>query len=1060
MALPDLHLEIGGRHASSGQFDVATGEEDMNNPYRDRVNDDAASLDDKGRPLVERMVRDQDPSLACGDLGVLGDGDEGCGNVGPILSKLADAGLTRPSRSTRMSLTVAAMHASYLHENQVDFPHVTKGVLEALDRLGRAFFMRHAAVEFYKRDMARTVGDISKQVASVNNGLHSWANRQDWLAESALLGRSFEKGPKPKYLYSGLFRQILGAMCLAGEESVADRLVSEMVLQTLTKAGDNVVDAKTLLQEAISPDCPVYKYERSGPDHEAYFQSTVTDARGRVGVGGGQSKKTAAQQAALDFLRKYHPAVRENDRSSAALSGKLLEIPRYAAHEKVVRRVQCLFSLPATAAPLISQALIHSSWAYENRAEMQRCYQQDNKMLGFVGSCVLDYEYAFNVVRNAMASPPDEFVGLTMTNNDYASTFRQAGLAPGLLLGAGQKSSGISTEMGANAFQAVLAAVYVAKSFPKKLSADWPQEWGDILRTIAPPQPRAADATTLLIKALSPIGLEPSFEFVRSGPDHLAMQAAILTLESKPLEIRKEILGTADHQAKASAKHRACYKVLDILDRIGTSSPLNALADFGDAELSLARFLLAHQAILLATSTVPVQRWAKAQLFGLHLASSPNQLVNWAAEIDELLDSGNSIGFGTGRLAEAFRVAVENSSTSVRYVVDRELANVLSSLESVETPEEVGVEYVWRLVQLGDLYRCLGADEPDSSLGLVIDDWRVLHGRRLDIPPTVPMHSMLVTGRDRSVLEAAISAVLPARGIATVEIGLSYPLSVRLISDSGVDQARVKQFCSLWSGVSRSAGLEVIENGVEATIESLESPLNPGPIAQAVLESMRPEPDPFRGAVADLVHDLKNQVVAVRTALSQVGGSRTARLERQLAASRHLEHAQAIALRLRAATSMGDYSETENTELGAFLRQYGATVFARLPRAISMSIPDARSVAYVAISERALTAIFDNLVQNAVEAMRGSGSIRLDWLADSSEAVVEVRDDGPGLPAEVSQALATGSRIRTSKLGGNGLGLLGVHALLHRIGGQLSVSSSPAGTSWLITLPLLNGEVL
>lgn len=90
--------------------------------------------------------------------------------------------------------------------------------------------------------------------------------------------------------------------------------------------------------------------------------------------------------------------------------------------------------------------------------------------------------------------------------------------------------------------------------------------------------------------------------------------------------------------------------------------------------------------------------------------------------------------------------------------------------------------------------------------------------------------------------------------------------------------------------------------------------------------------------------------------------------------------------------------DTESVELGAFLRQYAGAVLTRLPANISLSIPTAKSTVHVALGARSLTAIFDNLVGNAIEVLGNGGAIALDWTADDYEAAVEISDDGPGLP--------------------------------------------------------------
>ena len=141
-------------------------------------------------------------------------------------------------------------------------------------------------------------------------------------------------------------------------------------------------------------------------------------------------------------------------------------------------------------------------------------------------------------------------------------------------------------------------------------------------------------------------------------------------------------------------------------------------------------------------------------------------------------------------------------------------------------------------------------------------------------------------------------------------------------------------------------------------------------------------------------------------------------------------------------------------ELGAFLRSYGREVFAWLPNNIALSTPGVSSPPMSPSTLVTLTAILDNLVKNAAEAMPHGGSIKLSWAADDYEAIIEVADDGPGLPAGTAQAFTTGQRIHSTKPGGNGLGLLGAKSLLRRVGGQLSLLPSTSGTAWEITLPI------
>jgi hypothetical protein len=95
----------------------------------------------------------------------------------------------------------------------------------------------------------------------------------------------------------------------------------------------------------------------------------------------------------------------------------------------------------------------------------------------------------------------------------------------------------------------------------------------------------------------------------------------------------------------------------------------------------------------------------------------------------------------------------------------------------------------------------------------------------------------------------------------------------------------------MWSGVTTTTVLSPVEHGIEVTISTAESPAEPGPITAAVLAALRPRPEPYQASVADILHDLKNQAVAARHAVTQPTETETARLEQQLDARRHLDRA-------------------------------------------------------------------------------------------------------------------------------------------------------------------------
>ncbi len=961
------------------------------------------------------------------------------------LQRLRGFGLSDPSPQLRKALQVALTHASYAHENSSFFPAAIRGVFSPLQELGKSYLRKQAAVEIFRRQAIPNVGFLSGEVAQVSSSLQHWVTRQVWILSSCSIGRSLNRDSLPSRVVADFFYQVIGVLCLAGEDKTAALLVSDLIAYSDQSAG--IRDPKTLLQEQVKQPL-TYEYRRSGPDHAAVFHATVTSQDGRQGTGEGASKKTASRAAAEEFLRKYVPNVfrKEPDGESGT---DALEITEEPAHSQTVGRLQDLFSLSSAARPLLSQALIHSSWAYENRPKMKACRQRDNLILGHIGSQVLNYEFSLSCARQIVEDPLQELSNSTPPNRVLDKAFRHAGLAQGLLLGVGQASLGVPLELGANTFQAVVGAVFVSKSYPAAMRPEWPTEWEPIWRMVVQEIQDGVDPSTLLAQIASAMKLQLECDFVASGPDHARKYTAVAVLGSQALGVQTKVSGTAV-AGKTHARQDVSQRILDVLARLASEYPKQALAK-GEGDLSLARFILTHQAAIISEQRIPVQRWVDAELFGLHWASSPRRLLEWSQDADELVTRVVDFRSGASRFEQTFRTANEADSDSIDDM-ETELTATLDVLESVDDAESISRDQLDVLVQLCNVYRCLGSRDPDILVGELAADWQLLHRGRLELPQDLPV--VKLSGRERAILDAAMNSVMKSRSKVIVEVASSEPLRLNFMTETPLDRTTLVRACSLWSRVSRTVKLAANETGIQAAVVGATVPESPGPITRAALAAMEPIAHPYQAAVADLLHDLKNQLVAARLATSSPADTRTARLEQQLAASRHLDQAHALVVRLRATTSLLQPVDAENTELGSFLRSYASTMLSRLPRHISLSVPDARQTVRVALSERGLIAVLDNLVGNSIEALSEGGAITLDWTADDNEAVIEVADDGPGLPEQVIEALSSGERVRSTKPGGNGLGLLGVRSLLGRVGGEFTLVPTSSGTAWLITLPL------
>ncbi|MFO1153952.1 MAG: HAMP domain-containing sensor histidine kinase [Rhodospirillales bacterium] len=96
--------------------------------------------------------------------------------------------------------------------------------------------------------------------------------------------------------------------------------------------------------------------------------------------------------------------------------------------------------------------------------------------------------------------------------------------------------------------------------------------------------------------------------------------------------------------------------------------------------------------------------------------------------------------------------------------------------------------------------------------------------------------------------------------------------------------------------------------------------------------------------------------------------------------------------------------------------------------------------------------VFSNLVLNAEHA--GAESVRLTAKRERDRLVIEVTDDGPGIPPSVQERLFQPFAASGSDSDGSGLGLVIAREILAAHGGTLGLAATgPTGTTFRIELP-------
>ncbi len=104
--------------------------------------------------------------------------------------------------------------------------------------------------------------------------------------------------------------------------------------------------------------------------------------------------------------------------------------------------------------------------------------------------------------------------------------------------------------------------------------------------------------------------------------------------------------------------------------------------------------------------------------------------------------------------------------------------------------------------------------------------------------------------------------------------------------------------------------------------------------------------------------------------------------------------------------------------------------------------------------DTALQQVLTNLLVNAAQAVGEGGHVEVRASGDHERVLLEVRDDGPGMPPEVKARIFE-PFFTTKPLGkGTGLGLSIVHGIVEKHRGRIEVSSEPgAGASFRVFLP-------
>jgi signal transduction histidine kinase len=104
-----------------------------------------------------------------------------------------------------------------------------------------------------------------------------------------------------------------------------------------------------------------------------------------------------------------------------------------------------------------------------------------------------------------------------------------------------------------------------------------------------------------------------------------------------------------------------------------------------------------------------------------------------------------------------------------------------------------------------------------------------------------------------------------------------------------------------------------------------------------------------------------------------------------------------------------------------------------------------------------LNQVWTNIIDNAIDAMGGKGELRVKTYRDDTCVVVEIGDNGPGIPPDIEPHIFE-PFFTTKGVGeGTGLGLDTVQRIVKKHRGNIQVTSKPGDTRFQVWLPLADG---
>jgi signal transduction histidine kinase len=165
------------------------------------------------------------------------------------------------------------------------------------------------------------------------------------------------------------------------------------------------------------------------------------------------------------------------------------------------------------------------------------------------------------------------------------------------------------------------------------------------------------------------------------------------------------------------------------------------------------------------------------------------------------------------------------------------------------------------------------------------------------------------------------------------------------------------------------------------------------------------------------------------------------------------ERLHQIVLRMQRFTNM-DRNEIVSVDLNSLLQDVTDILKSEIKDTVILEL-DCQPVPRILVRPQQISAVFSNLLHNAVEGLVGDGHVWLATCLMDCHVQVTVRDDGRGILAEeLANIFEPAFKVRAGRVSTGNWGLFSCRQIIREHGGEIEIQSGPGeGTTVRVTLP-------